>query len=298
MSAATAGTARAERVTAEKAAEAKRWRDLKKRAISAAVLGPGALLCIWLGALPWTALMAVAIAGLVWEWVHLCGLRNRVLPGAAVPVAVFVACAFAVFGYNVTALVLLLAGAGATWAGAGWMRRRDGRPAPAGWLGFGVLYVGIAGISLIALRHDNEAGRDNVLFLIAVVWASDIGAYVVGRLVGGPKLAPAISPGKTWSGAVGGLLCCMVIGAGAAAWATPYPDDMLKAAAIAALLGVATQLGDLVESAFKRHFGVKDSSALIPGHGGLLDRLDGLIAAAPVAALLAMAVGYGVVLWR
>jgi phosphatidate cytidylyltransferase len=278
--------------------KAKRWRDLKKRAISAAVLGPGALLCIWLGALPWTALMAVAIAGLVWEWVHLCGLRNRALPGAAVPLAVFVACAFAVFDRTGVALLLLLLGFLATLVGAGWMRRRDGRPAPVGWLAFGVLYVGIAGISLIALRHDNEAGRDNVLFLIAVVWASDIGAYMVGRMLGGPKLAPSISPGKTWSGAIGGLGCTMVIGALVAGWTTPYPDDMVKAAAIAALLGVATQLGDLFESYFKRRFGVKDSSALIPGHGGLLDRLDGLIAAAPVAALLASMIGYGVVLWR
>ncbi|MCG7363395.1 phosphatidate cytidylyltransferase [Roseomonas sp. ACRSG] len=283
---------------AEAQEKAKRWRDLKKRAISAAVLGPGALLCIWLGALPWTALMAVAIAGLVWEWVHLCGLRNRALPGAAVPLAVFVACAFAVFDHTLLALVLLLLGFLATLVGAGWMQRRDGRPAPVGWLAFGVLYIGIAGISLITLRHDSEAGRDNVLFLIAVVWASDIGAYMFGRMLGGPKLAPAISPGKTWSGASGGLVCTMVFGALVAAWATPYPDDMLKAAGIAAILGVATQLGDLFESYFKRRFGVKDSSALIPGHGGLLDRLDGLIAAAPLAALLAFFMGYGVVLWR
>jgi phosphatidate cytidylyltransferase len=278
--------------------QAKRWRDLKKRAISAAVLGPGALLCIWLGAVPFTVLMALAIAGLVWEWVHLCGLRNRDLPGAAVPAAVFVACAFSVFGMPAVALSVLGLGFLATLVGAGWMRRRDGRPAPVGWLSFGVLYIGIAGISLIELRHDNEAGRDNVLFLIAVVWASDIGAYMVGRMLGGPKLAPSISPGKTWSGAVGGLVCTMVVGALVAGWTTPYRDDMLKAAAIAALLGVATQLGDLFESYFKRRFGVKDSSALIPGHGGLLDRLDGLIAAAPVAALLAFFIGYGVVLWR
>jgi phosphatidate cytidylyltransferase len=284
--------------TAEAQEKAKRWRDLKKRAISAAVLGPGALLCIWLGALPWTALMAVAIAGLVWEWVHLCGLRNRALPGTAVPLAVFLACAFAVFDHTQLALLLLLLGFLATLVGAGWMRRRDGRPAPVGWLSFGVLYVGIAGISLITLRHDNEAGRDNVLFLIAVVWASDIGAYMFGRMLGGPKLAPAISPGKTWSGALGGLVCTMVFGALVAAWTTPYPDDMLKAASIAAVLGVATQLGDLFESYFKRRFGVKDSSALIPGHGGLLDRLDGLIAAAPLAALMAYFIGYGVVLWR
>jgi phosphatidate cytidylyltransferase len=278
--------------------DAKRWRDLKKRAISAAVLGPGALLCIWLGAMPWTALMAVAIAGLVWEWVHLCGMRNRDWPGMAVPVAVFIACTFAVFQMTGVALGLLAIGFLATWGGAQWMRRRDGRPAPAAWLAFGVLYIGIAGIALIELRHDNEAGRDNVLFLIAVVWASDIGAYVFGRLIGGPKLAPSISPGKTWSGAVGGLLCCMVVGALAATWATPFPDDTLKATIIAGVLGIATQLGDLLESAFKRHFDVKDSSALIPGHGGLLDRLDGLLAAAPVAALLAAFIGYGVVLWR
>jgi phosphatidate cytidylyltransferase len=280
------------------ASDAKPWRDLKKRAISAAVLGPGALLCIWLGALPWTALMAVAIAGLVWEWVHLCGLRNRALPGAAVPLAVFIACAFAAFQMTGAALIMLGLGFAATWVGAGWMRRRDGQPAPAGWLAFGVLYIGIAGISLIELRHDNEAGRDNVLFLIAVVWASDIGAYLFGRLIGGPKLAPAISPGKTWSGAVGGLICCMAVGALAATWATPTPDNTLKAAILAGVLGIATQLGDLLESAFKRHFNVKDSSALIPGHGGLLDRLDGLLAAAPVAALLAFGMGYGVVLWR
>jgi phosphatidate cytidylyltransferase len=275
---------------------AKRWRDLKKRAISAAILGPGALLCIWLGALPFTALMAVAMAGLVWEWVHLCGLRNRALPGAAVPVAVFIACAFAVFQMTGLALVLLLIGAVATWFGTRW--QEAGRPSHALWLAGGVLYIGIAGISLIELRHDNDAGRANVLFLIAVVWASDIGAYMVGRLVGGPKLAPSISPGKTWSGALGGLACCMVVGAATAAWSTPYPDNMLKAALVAALLGVATQAGDLLESGFKRHFNVKDSSALIPGHGGVLDRLDGLIAAAPVAALLALGVGYGVVLWR
>lgn len=288
--------ARAEGVSGADAG--KRWRDLKKRAISAAILGPGALLCIWLGAVPWTVLMAVAMAGLVWEWVHLCGLRNRAMPGIAVPVAVFVACAFAVMEMPAVALVLLVAGAIATWAGAGWVRRRDGKPAPALWLAFGVLYIGIAGISLIELRHDNDAGRANVLFLIAVVWASDIGAYLVGRMVGGPKLAPAISPGKTWSGAVGGLLCCMLVGALTAAWSTPLRDDMVKAALIAALLGIATQVGDLLESAFKRHFNVKDSSALIPGHGGLLDRLDGLIAAAPVAALMALSMGYGVVLWR
>ncbi|WP_235034959.1 phosphatidate cytidylyltransferase [Roseomonas sp. 18066] len=277
---------------------ARRWRDLRKRAISAAVLGPGALLCIWLGAAAWTALMTLAIALLTWEWVRMCGLRSRAWPGVTVPVVVGLACAAAVLGQPIPGLVILFAGFVATWVAAPRLRRRGGTPPPASWLALGVLYIGLAGIALIELRHDNEAGRGNVFFLIFVVWASDIGAYIVGRLVGGPKLAPSISPGKTRSGAVGGLLSSMLVGWLAADWLVPGNPAVLKVLAVAALLGIATQLGDLLESAVKRHFGVKDSSMLIPGHGGVLDRLDGLLAAAPVAALLAFAVGYGVPLWR
>lgn len=277
---------------------AKRWRDLKKRALSAAVLGPGALLCIWLGAEAWTALMAVAVALLSWEWVHLCGLRSRAWPGMALPATVFVACALAVFEQPLLGLACLVIGFFATWVAAPRLRRKVGPPPPALWLALGVLYIGVAGIALIGLRHDNEAGRGNVLFLFLVVWASDIGAYLFGRLIGGPKLAPAISPGKTWSGAVGGLFSSMLVGWLAADALAPGNPSVVKVLAIAALLGIATQLGDLLESAVKRHFKVKDSSMLIPGHGGLLDRLDGLLAAAPVAALLAFAVGYGVPLWR
>ena len=280
------------------ASSGKRWRDLKKRAISAAVLGPGALLCAWLGALPWTALMAVAVALLCWEWVHLCGLRNRSWPGMALPAVVFVACALAVFGQPVAGLVVLALGFLATWVSVPRLHRAATPPPPAGWLALGVLYIGIAGISLIELRHDNEAGRGNILFLFFVVWASDIGAYMFGRLLGGPKLAPAISPGKTWSGALGGLLSTMLVGWIAADMLAPGTPSVTRVLVVAAVLGIATQLGDLLESGVKRHFKVKDSSMLIPGHGGLLDRLDGLMVAAPVAALLAFAVGYGVPLWR
>ncbi|MDJ0388143.1 phosphatidate cytidylyltransferase [Roseomonas sp. E05] len=277
---------------------AKRWRDLKKRAISAAVLGPGALLCAWLGALPWTVLMALAVALLCWEWVRLCGLRSRAWPGMALPAVVFVACALAVFGQPAAGLTILVLGFLATWAAVPRLCPRAAPPPPASWLALGVLYIGIAGIALIELRHDNEAGRGNILFLFFVVWASDIGAYMFGRLLGGPKLAPAISPGKTWSGAAGGLISTMLVGWFAAAWLAPGTPSVARVLMVAAVLGIATQLGDLLESAVKRHFKVKDSSMLIPGHGGLLDRLDGLMAAAPVAALLAFAVGYGVPLWR
>ncbi len=274
--------------------EAKRWTDLRKRALSALVLGPSALGCIWLGAEAFTAMVALAVAVLAWEWVHLCGRRVRVFPGLAVPLAVLAAGSLAVENHPRWALAVLLAGFVATWAGA---RRMGNRlTQPAGRLAAGVLYIGLAGIALIELRHDTDAGMANVFFLFLVVWASDIGAYAAGRSFGGPKLAPSVSPNKTWSGAVGGLLAAIVVGI---AVAVPFqPGASLPAiAVVAVLIGVAAQAGDLLESAIKRHFRVKDTSSLIPGHGGLLDRLDGVLAAAPVAAVLSFALGYGRTIW-
>jgi phosphatidate cytidylyltransferase len=110
-----------------------------------------------------------------------------------------------------------MVGWGLTWWTAARMRGPAAPQQPAGWLAAGVLYIGIAGIALIELRHDNQAGRANVLFLFLVVWASDISAYMAGRAFGGPKLAPAISPNKTWSGAAGGLAAAILVGVAAAA---------------------------------------------------------------------------------
>jgi phosphatidate cytidylyltransferase len=135
-----------------------------------------------------------------------------------------------------------------------------------------------------------------VLFLLIVVWSNDIGAYVVGRLIGGPRLAPRISPGKTLSGAVGGLLAAAAAGMFAAH--VLADGSLWRAIAVAAVLGAVAQSGDLLESCVKRRLEVKDSGDLIPGHGGLFDRLDALLAAAPVAAILALILGRGVVLWQ
>jgi phosphatidate cytidylyltransferase len=156
----------------------------------------------------------------------------------------------------------------------------------------------LASATLIWLRDDPLAGRDDVLFLVLVVWASDIGAYTAGRLFGGPALSPSISPAKTWAGAAGGLLAALGGGALVAAVVTGGVMPGWGALRAALLLGLAAQLGDLAESAAKRAAGVKDSGWLIPGHGGLLDRLDGTIAGALAAGLLAMLAGRGVVFWR
>jgi len=281
-------------LTPSLSADRKRWTDLRKRALSALVLGPAALACIWLGAEAFTGMMALGVALLAWEWVHMCGRRIRVLPGMAVPIAVFAAGALAVMNHPRIALAVLGLGFLAAWFFA--HRMAETLTQPALRLALGVLYIGLAGIALIELRHDTEAGRANVVFLFLIVWASDIGAYLAGRTLGGPKLWPAVSPNKTWSGAIGGLVAAILAGLLVASWFSGVPV-VLAVVAAAVMLGVASQAGDLLESAIKRHFQVKDSSHLIPGHGGLLDRMDGVLAAAPVAALLSFALGHGRVVW-
>ena len=260
---------------------------------SAIVLVPLALACVWVGGLAYRGLIAAAAVGLVVEWV---GLRR----GAA--------------GRDPSS------GPGAR-SGPGVMR--DGgvraspspperRPTPSlphtgggrfvGPLSVlitpaGFLYIAVAVAALLWLRADPLVGRANVLVLLLLVWSSDVGAYAAGRSVGGPRLAPSISPGKTVSGAVGGLLAAVAVGVGATLTVSQTPR-LLQAGLLAAGLGVVAQAGDLLESWVKRRLGVKDSGTLIPGHGGLFDRLDALLAAAPAAALLALWAGRGVGWWE
>jgi phosphatidate cytidylyltransferase len=268
--------------------------------LSAALLLPVAIFCIWVGAEAWAALVAAAVALLAWEWVRLCGFSIRRLPGLAVPALVLGAGALAVETAWAWAIALLVTGFAALWAFGHPAREppvRSGAPSGA-WLAFGVLYIGLAGVALIHLRGDTVAGRGNVLFLFLVVWASDIGAYLAGRCFGGPKLAPTISPNKTWSGAAGGLAAAMLVGLLAAAVIAPDGLVIGRILLVAVVLTVLAQLGDLFESWLKRHFNVKDSSALIPGHGGLLDRLDAVLVAAPAAALFGALLGAGTALWH
>jgi phosphatidate cytidylyltransferase len=266
-----------------------RWADLRLRILSAAVLAPLALGCIWIGGVALAGLVALVSIGLAYEWLGLCGRRASIaaiLLFAALPASV-VLTALGVAPYAIGLLVL------ATVAGAALAHGFS----PARPLGFGIPYLGLGAVAMIWLRRQPGSGGVNVIVLLLVVWASDIGAYMIGRMFGGRRLAPTISPGKTWSGAVGGLMAAAGAGAAASAILGKGPISW-RPVAFAVLIGVISQAGDLFESLLKRHFGVKDSGAMIPGHGGLLDRLDAVLTAAPAAALLALVLGRGVVLWE
>jgi phosphatidate cytidylyltransferase len=157
------------------------------------------------------------------------------------------------------------------------------------WAAAGALYAATLLVSCVLLRVDAELGFVAIILLFGIVWATDIGGYFIGRWVGGPKLWPAVSPKKTWSGALGGALGA--IGAALAIASCAYRANLFAIASIALLLSAVSQVGDLFESGVKRRFGVKDASHVIPGHGGVMDRLDGFLVAAAVAAFVGIARG-------
>ena len=162
------------------------------------------------------------------------------------------------------------------------------------WMAAGALYICIPAGVLIWLRAGAMPGMITILWLFAVVWSADIGAYISGRAIGGPKLAPRISPKKTWAGFIGGVSFATIVAGGFAVY---WEESPLSLALWGAVVAIASQAGDLLESAVKRHFGVKDSSALIPGHGGVLDRVDALVAGAVAIALLKSTLGRSAMPW-
>ncbi|TPW31217.1 phosphatidate cytidylyltransferase [Pararhizobium mangrovi] len=257
--------------------------DLGRRAASALVMGVVVLVATWFGGLAFRILMAVAAVLVFHEWAGIVGARVlhekvAIFAGLAV-----VLCALAiVFHHGEIAMALAVIAAVCV---AAWQRLARRRL----WLAGGIVYAVVPAVALAVLRGDGGQGLVAILGLFAVVWTSDIAAYFVGRRVGGRKLAPRISPGKTWSGAVGGTLAGIVVGT-AVFSIGEGGGPIVWLGLVCLALSVCGQAGDLFESWIKRRFGVKDSSRLIPGHGGLMDRIDALVFAAFAAYLVTVLV--------
>ncbi|MGP8171127.1 phosphatidate cytidylyltransferase [Rhodoblastus sp.] len=254
--------------------------DLWVRAASALVLASAALGALVLGGWPFALYWLLAALAVNWEWQRLIGAPLpllRVLAGAVLLGAVVVL--FRIGRIEYAFLLAAPVAAFVAWAAGPGFRL---------WAAGGLLYAAGLLVAVLSLRHDPFFGACAIGWLFAVVWGADICAYFGGRLIGGPKLAPRISPGKTWSGFLVGVFCGAALGAIVAhLWPTarsPLGEVFLLGLAAGAL----AQAGDLFESWIKRRFGVKDSSRLIPGHGGVMDRLDGFIAAAVFAVLFGL----------
>jgi phosphatidate cytidylyltransferase len=263
------------------AAKGQDTRNLLTRIVAALVLAPIAIATCYAGGWLWIALVTIVAVGLYIEWLMVVGAvgERRVRISGTVALAIAGACL--AFGrIDASWLVLVV----------GLLVVAMASPRQRPWTAAGFVYAAAAQMASALLRLDSQMGFVALVFVLLIVWVTDIGGYFAGRSIGGPKLWPRISPKKTWAGAIGGFAASLAV---AAVFATvaPHRDDPQLALKLGPLLGlgavlsIVSQLGDLFESSVKRRFGVKDSSHLIPGHGGLMDRLDGFVAAVVAAAI-------------
>lgn len=253
--------------------------DVLPRIASAAVLAPLALAVAYAGTPLFEGALAVIAGVLAWEWTSMCGSRRPALIRALFTLTAVAAVFAAMVGAPFYAAAFIAAGAASSAVA-------EGGEHPL-WMSAGAVYIALPLAACEWLRVSGAFGREIVIWLLIVVWAADTVAYIFGRTIGGPKLAPSISPKKTWAGFAGAGVGAALAGAGSA-YALGL-GDQLGMTGMAAILGLAGQGGDLMESAVKRHFGVKDASQLIPGHGGLFDRMDALMAVFVIAACARLA---------
>jgi len=258
-----------------------RGNELALRVCSALVLVPLAIGTAYVGGWPFAAFWGAAALGVYWEWTALVAGRDRYAVLMAGAGSIVLMIALVVTGHHLAGAIVLAMGL----LGAAALAPAERRSYVAG----GIPYAGALGVAPIVLRADSHDGFLAMILLFAIVWATDIVAYFVGRAVGGPKLMPQVSPKKTWSGALGGTAAAVVAALAVAKVAAL--TSLFAIAMLAVILSVLAQGGDLFESFLKRKFGAKDSSGLIPGHGGLMDRLDGFVAAGFAAALIGLARG-------
>lgn len=254
--------------------------ELGKRVISAIVLGLLAIAAAWAGGVPFIVFWALAAAAVWWEWIGVVQAAQRQLLAVIGAVSIAGMTIALAAGVPAFAFVTTLIGAAVAMS-AGQTRRV--------WVGAGIFYAAAVLIPATMLREHAALGFVTVLWLFAAVWTTDTGAYFAGRAFGGPKLAPSISPKKTWSGAAGGTLAGLVASQAVLYFSGIAWHPMHTVAAL--LVIIAAQLGDLLESWIKRYFAVKDAGTLLPGHGGVMDRLDGFLIGALVALVIGLIAG-------
>ena len=248
-------------------------RNLLMRVAAALVLAPLAIGAAYAGGWYWTALATIGAIGLFVEWLAVTYTARNVPVTVAGIVALVLTAPFLAVGNAVAVLVVLALGLVAVAFRA---------TEPRIWAVAGFLYAAAAQAASVVVRLDQEKGLAALILVLLVVWATDIGGYFAGRAIGGPKLWPRVSPKKTWAGAIGSFVASLLVAIGFSASGL---GKTLPLVILAAMLSIAAQLGDLFESAIKRRFGVKDSGHIIPGHGGVMDRLDGFVAAVVLAAI-------------
>jgi phosphatidate cytidylyltransferase len=266
-------------------------RNLLMRIAAALVLAPLAIGAAYAGGWYWTVLATLGAIGLFVEWLAVTYTARNVPVMVAGVVALVLSAPFLVIGNVNAALVVLALGLVAVSFRA---------TEPRIWAAAGFLYAAAAQVASVLVRLDQAKGLSALILVLLVVWATDIGGYFAGRAIGGPKLWPRVSPKKTWAGAIGGFVASLLVAIG---FSASDLGKTLPLVILAAMLSVAAQLGDLFESAIKRRFGVKDSGHIIPGHGGVMDRLDGFVAAIVLAAIFGVlrggvdGVGHALMVW-
>ena len=248
---------------------------------------PLAFWAIYAGGAWFQGMAVISAAIMAWEWEQLCCKR---FSPAGMLLAVGGIGAALLGGSHPLWVWALLFSVLVCLGGFWFTRRRDNVV----WLVVGAFYITLPILALTWLRLDADNGLDLTLWLFVSVWATDTGAYVCGRTIGGPKLMPKVSPNKTWAGAIGGIIWTMMVGGLYAVWSN---HSVVGLVVCSIALSLIAQAGDLWESWVKRRFGVKDSSGLIPGHGGLLDRVDGLLSAGLFVAILCVLREENIFLW-
>ena len=271
-----------------------RFSDLRTRLISAGALGAVALACLWFGGF-WTGALAALAGGVMMaEWRAITAAHVDEEPVRSGALYIF-AVGWAPLAHYVRGVEIAVFGLVAMGIYGLVLDIRRGQRAQGFWAFVGVSYIGLAALALVELRGVEPYGFLSILWAGLVVIAADVGGYFAGKTIGGPKLWPAISPKKTWSGTIGGVVLAFLVG-GLFSWATTGTYFM-QVCAVSVIAAVLAQAGDLGESALKRRFGVKDAGSILPGHGGVLDRLDGHIAALLVVAAVTFWRGEAVFIW-